>query len=99
MKNKLRVRRLTLALVPRSESVEVERFLYHERMAREIEIAVATSSRYTPTVHGVEDWKASKLWVTDPDDTSDDEDGRRSLADPELFRQEDDEGFPLVDLV
>jgi hypothetical protein len=65
MKNKLRIRRLTLAIASEPEDVhaewpsgvsEVDRILDKERMARMMELAASTSNNSSGHhIHGVED--------------------------------------------
>lgn len=107
MKGKLRIRRLTLPpgaeLQPTAEDdiSDARRILDQERLARGIEVMVATSSRPGPHIHGVEDRKGSRFWALSSDDSGSDEDDTdtNSIDTPEFERKAMAAGFTSNELV
>jgi hypothetical protein len=82
MKNKLRVRRLTLALASRSEDAEgslgdreANEILDKERLFRSMEVAASSRNRTMHRVHGVEDRIGYRFWARESDPGSESEDG------------------------
>ncbi|XP_062231216.1 uncharacterized protein LOC133928763 isoform X1 [Phragmites australis] len=107
-KRRLRARRLTLAPTAQSEVDvddavlfdEAERILDSERMAREMELAVAMTSKPRPHVHGVEDFKGSRFCALSESDPSSDDEGSEpeSLDTPEFVKRANDCGFTMSEL-
>lgn len=111
MKERLRIRRLTLALAPsrcrdpveidKGLEEEADRIMFQERSARDLEMAVAVSSRPGPHIHGVEDWKGSRFWARQElEDSSDEEvDEEIEIDTPDMIRCAGAVGFSVLDMM